>query len=830
MHASWSIALLASGLLGALALAADVHADPLNAAPRAHLDASGWKRVRGAITAEQDAVPRLAVDGDPETAWRPDPEAVDEAWITFDFTRPWTARPTWTRLSTRWNKAPTWFRWEVSDDGANWFAIATRHPQGISETTEAEVRGPFLRLVVPSEAGVGLAEVTLHAAPRRGRTLAPPTVAPTDNRVRLAWSAEGLHDLLEFRIWREWAAAGGGMPRSVLLGAAPVTVWTDVVEFPPEADTRFRWRVEALGFDGSVLAEATTGFHSFAARSPAPFALRGVVEGYYGPRYPDAAREDFVRFVGNQGGNFYLYAPKLDPYHRAEWRTPYPPERLAHFAQLTTLGREHGVDFAWSLSPGVDYDPASNADRAAVLAKFRAMQQATGMRWFGLLMDDISVAIDATTATQQAALANDVLAALRENDLEARLLFVPTVYHGQPDGFSVSKRQYLGALSTLDASIPVVWTGPGIFSESIARADVAPAAALVGRPLLLWDNFPANDLIYTRRLFLNPLTGRDADLADPAVVSGLLANPMWAPAANRLPVGSVLRWLRDPEAYAESTAGSATVPPEWTADGLPPEMREWVRLFDVRALPEAVTTAAEAIPLAALEAWRDGHWPAPDLLEQAALLYVAPTLLRRIPRADLAAELHPFAHKGSLLGEALLAAWVELEHSARSGGGDVASAAAPLVAAARAHEWVLNEGGIETVLDFVLANPPALAPQGPAVSATVPQLASAGDAVDLVFTGGRKVRLFGLPGAEGDPATGRFRWTPDRPGAERWVAVVDGDTGTTVRYGLIRVAGPSSAGAGCACESSPPGDGAAVALLMALMLARRRPARRFRAG
>ncbi len=46
------------------------------------------------------------------------------------------------------------------------------------------------------------------------------------------------------------------------------------------------------------------------------FQTRGVIEGFYGPPWSHQDRLDVLRFMGREGLNTYIYAPKDDPYHR----------------------------------------------------------------------------------------------------------------------------------------------------------------------------------------------------------------------------------------------------------------------------------------------------------------------------------------------------------------------------------------------------------------------------------------------------------------------------------------------------------------------------------
>ncbi|MDX2169204.1 MAG: beta-N-acetylglucosaminidase domain-containing protein, partial [Deltaproteobacteria bacterium] len=80
--------------------------------------------------------------------------------------------------------------------------------------------------------------------------------------------------------------------------------------------------------------------------------MHGVIEGFYGPPYAFAARLDLVRFLPRAGLDTYVFAPKLDPYHRSRWREPYPAEWMAHFGELARAAEQSHVRFVYALSPG----------------------------------------------------------------------------------------------------------------------------------------------------------------------------------------------------------------------------------------------------------------------------------------------------------------------------------------------------------------------------------------------------------------------------------------------------------------------------------------------
>jgi hyaluronoglucosaminidase len=275
------------------------------------------------------------------------------------------------------------------------------------------------------------------------------------------------------------------------------------------------------------------------------FAVRGIVEGFYGTPWSHSARLDAITFLSPRGLNAYVYAPKDDAKHRADWRVPYDAGERARFGELAAHAEEHGARFGFAISPGLDIDYESPADRAVVLAKLRPLLDA-GVPWFLLLLDDIPMR--AGLAPRQADLATWLFAQLRAARADASLTLCPTEYVG------TRPSPYLSELGAgLPAEVDVMWTGPTVCSPAL-RADDARGwtAALGGHRTIVWDNTPVNDATMSHELHLGPYLGRDADLAD--LVGGVLCNPMTQARASMLQLATAMEFLRDPDRYEPSAA------------------------------------------------------------------------------------------------------------------------------------------------------------------------------------------------------------------------------------------------------------------------------------
>lgn len=297
-----------------------------------------------------------------------------------------------------------------------------------------------------------------------------------------------------------------------------------------------------------------------------PFALRGVVEGFYAPPWSVASTLQVLAFMGAHGMNTFVYAPKFDPYQRAQWQQPYPAAQLQGLQREVTAAKAAGVHFVYSLSPGNSITYSSPADRAALLAKIGQLAD-IGVHRFMLSFDDLrSDSLSAADAAAypgglgqaQVALTNFVLSSELPQDPHFQLLFTPTEYWG------VRADAYTRSLAGLSPAIRVLWTGPGVVSPQITLAEARAYGALIGREPVLWYNYPVNDWtapnlnvpqIQPRDLFMGPVKGLAPNLA--AGVQGVLANPMLEAHASEIPLASLAAYLRDPSATGAASATGA---------------------------------------------------------------------------------------------------------------------------------------------------------------------------------------------------------------------------------------------------------------------------------
>src|SRR2546423_15048461 len=96
----------------------------------------------------------------------------------------------------------------------------------------------------------------------------------------------------------------------------------------------------------------------------------GAVEGFYGPPFPHEERLELLEWLAGHHFNCYAYAPKDDPYHRRQWRLPYPEQETTQLRELVERGPQPGIDVALGVSPGRDREEGGPCPPLAQPAAF----------------------------------------------------------------------------------------------------------------------------------------------------------------------------------------------------------------------------------------------------------------------------------------------------------------------------------------------------------------------------------------------------------------------------------------------------------------------------
>lgn len=279
------------------------------------------------------------------------------------------------------------------------------------------------------------------------------------------------------------------------------------------------------------------------------FAIRGYIEGFYGQPWTMRQRPEMLRTLAPCGINAYFYAPKDDPYHRANWQAPYPERDLDALKALADCAEDNYIDFWYCLAPGLDILYSDAAQFESLCRKYRQLY-GIGIRRFGLLLDDIPSELQHAQDIKRypdivhahADLANRLLDTLHTWDKRIRLTVCPMQYHGKADEYYISKLGHL-----LSPEILLFWTGRNICSQE----QTVPEAIIfrehtLHRPLY-WDNYPVNDAEMSHQMHLGAIRGREAQL--PRYCEGLVANCMPQFECSKFPLLTIADYLWNSEQY-----------------------------------------------------------------------------------------------------------------------------------------------------------------------------------------------------------------------------------------------------------------------------------------
>ena len=225
--------------------------------------------------------------------------------------------------------------------------------------------------------------------------------------------------------------------------------------------------------------------------------IRGFIEGFYN-RKPKKNDYSFK----NTNITHYIYAPKEDAYIRQKWRI--------EDKSLEARSIPKNIAQVYTLSPGADFNRKSKKDFNFLLSKFNfAIDK--GFSEVGLLFDDIDInnigieSDDKDLGKFHGELISEVTTKLGLSNG----WFCPSIYCESFSKKGIQNDKYLeGVSETINNNLFFLWTGPKVISDFISQDHLKELGQVINNPVVIWDNFYANDYCPTR-LFLGDITGRD---------------------------------------------------------------------------------------------------------------------------------------------------------------------------------------------------------------------------------------------------------------------------------------------------------------------------------
>lgn len=321
-------------------------------------------------------------------------------------------------------------------------------------------------------------------------------------------------------------------------------------------------------------------------------ALRGVIEGFYGVAWTHEYRKDLFAFMGKNKLNLYIYAPKDDPKHRAEWREAYTGSELTRMQDLLASAKENHVKFVYAISPGNDINLGDgyDADFAALMAKCESMYT-LGVLDFAIFLDDIPT----LAAEGHAKLLNDFQEQFVMTHEGASNLIGITPEYCDP-----MLTPYTERFSPLIRSdIELMWTGKDVVPDTITNASLESITQTYGRGLFIWWNYPVNDAgDILNHLFMGPCMGLEKTLYH--TTTGLVSNPMNEGYASLYSLFTTADYLWNPDVYDMNASFAAAV--RYLAPTMIEEMTLFIHMTEASVMNGRTDSVEMAALLAAYEA------------------------------------------------------------------------------------------------------------------------------------------------------------------------------------------------------------------------------------
>lgn len=268
----------------------------------------------------------------------------------------------------------------------------------------------------------------------------------------------------------------------------------------------------------------------------------GVIEGFFGPQWGEESRKSYGEFLAKTGGEFYIYAPKEDPFLRKRWRDTWDENYVLKLKHLAEHFHKHSIMFGVGFSPFGIGSELSIQDLRCLKEKL-AILSSVGIDLLGLFFDDMPV--HSNLAKTQI----DVVLEIKKV-FHKKIIFCPSYYSFDPildKVFGARPEFYLEDIGRgIPLDVSIAWTGPKVISGEIDEDHLNKVSGVLKRKPFIWENFFANDGPKNcKYLKIRPYTGRNENTFIAAEAIGL--NMMNQPELSKILYMSSLKVLHGEE-------------------------------------------------------------------------------------------------------------------------------------------------------------------------------------------------------------------------------------------------------------------------------------------
>jgi hyaluronoglucosaminidase len=258
----------------------------------------------------------------------------------------------------------------------------------------------------------------------------------------------------------------------------------------------------------------------------------GIIEGYFGRMWSWEDRAAVVERLAPAGFDFFHYAPKFDSKLRRDWQQLHHQDAALAIERFAAHCRSRSVRFGAGLTPygtQLEFD-----DHARIVMKAKlARLDSWGIQDLILVFDDMRGDIP-DLAMRQTEIADFVF----HHSKASRFFFCPSYYSFDPKldaTFGQRPERYLETLGQrLDSAVAIYWTDEEVCSSEIGVAHLQDIAAIIGRKVALWDNYPVNDgPRMSQYLHLRAFAGRASSIG--SEITHHAINPASQPVLSCIP-------------------------------------------------------------------------------------------------------------------------------------------------------------------------------------------------------------------------------------------------------------------------------------------------------
>ena len=202
----------------------------------------------------------------------------------------------------------------------------------------------------------------------------------------------------------------------------------------------------------------------------------GIVEGYYGKISTFEQRKKIISSLSEHDLNFYMYAPKEDPFLRSNIDIDHTENWLREFDDFIAYSQKMSVEV------GIGLAPICKNKTEALKSKIKNFSD-RGVKFFSILFDDIEENFSFFDQIETYRVIKDEFPNLYFD-------FCPTVYAEELIDKNSAHQEYFKEFNNSFPKHEVFfWTGKKVISEKMGSSGQEHLKDFANTSIAIWDNY-----------------------------------------------------------------------------------------------------------------------------------------------------------------------------------------------------------------------------------------------------------------------------------------------------------------------------------------------------